>query len=727
MFLPTNNPYQFKYLITGITGQGIEQVYLPEKPSDDKVIFADEKRWTRPKMSDQLKRWIKEWRAELEKNPTAIHGQYDKIVEWENQQWERCRPGGPGCWFWNGYDDGREPELVWLTPFHYWYLTEWQPYFGHPDFRDSDKEICYWIMYWEEDPQSYGGALNTIRRYGKSALLSAWLVYRTTMNYKHNSGMQGETDKKIQKFYKKMVLKPFYKLPYYLQPTYNTDTKQTASIEFDLPPQRSKKRTSSELDDVEVLESMIDYRASGEGEYDGDILNSYLMEEPGKTKKVELYNDEGEGRWDIVKPCFLDGEEIVGKAFLGTTVDYLQITDKGGHQYKKLFLDSDYNQKQEDGRTKSGLYSAFLPGDCAIKKAANGELFYDTHGRPLREKAKFALLRTRKSYKNNPRKLAGWIRKYPLSIREIFYVSPDRCEFNSQVLNDRLEEIDHALVPFTSKVDFYWEGGVRFSKVKWRHNPQGGWAQIADDTIFKNDNETNLVGNKMGVDMYNRPRTEYFPKNDGKYCSGDDPIQFGSTGSSRESRPVQFVKRKYDSLIDGTLDFEDEDALKKRAEDKFPYKTNRHVLMMDMRPSNPLILAERMLMICWYFGVSVNVEKQMGALIIGYFHEHGCGNFIFGKHKPAHEKQEKNVTDGTAASTTSIQEYTGELAWYFDYFGHIVPFRELVEDALIYDAANTTEHDYTVAAGWTEMAEKMKPKVKAHVFREISDFFPRYN
>lgn len=718
MFLPTDNPYKFKYLITGITGEGIKEVYLPTPPEKDKILYEKEQRWIRPEMSQQLKKWVREWRSMLEANPQAVHGQYDQIVEWEDTMWERCKPGGKGLWFWNGYDEeGKEPELVWLTPFHAWYLTEWQPYFGRPDYRDSDREIFYWIQYWEEDPNSYGGTLNTIRRYAKSTIMSAWSVYRTTMNYRHNCGMQGETDKKIAKFYKKMVLKPFYKLPYYFQPDYNTDTKQTTSIEFDLPPQRSKKRSATESEDKVTLESMIDFRASGEGEYDGDILNSYLMEEPGKLVKVDLYNDEGEGRWDIVKPCFLDGEEIVGKALLGTTVEKLQATDKGGKQYKKLFYDSDFNQKQEDGRTISGLYAAVLPGDCALKG------HYDNHGRPNKITARASILRTRKSFRNNPRKLAGWIRKYPLSIQEVFYVSPDRCEFNSAVLQERLMEIDlSTATPLTSKIDFYWENNVRFSRVKWRHNPDGGFAQIASPTdIWKNEAETN----KVGFRMFNGEK-HYFPKNDKKFCSGLDPIQFGSTGRSTESRPVQYVKSKYDSSIDGNAEW-DEIILKERAEAKFPYKTNRYILQMDMRPTNPNVLAERILMICWFFGIPVNIEKQMGALIIGYLHNANCGDFVMGKYKPEHERPDKVQTDGTAASTSTIQEYTGEYATYIDYFGHTVPFREQIEDALIFNAANTTEHDYTVAAGWTEMANKMKPKHKDVPPKEISDFMPTFD
>src|SRR6476620_6522658 len=230
MFSKTKNSYQFKYLITGITGPGIEQVYLPPVPSEDKILFKKEQKFVKEEMPEYLKK------ADYEKSKgKKISPQHEKeIQEWEDKEWERSENG---IFFWNN------GVVTYITGFYYWILTAWHPYFGQPKYRETDKEITYWIQFWEEDPNSYGGALNTIRRYGKSSLMGAWIVYRATRNFHHTAGMQGETDKKIASFYRKMVLKPFYKLPHYYQPTYNLDTKQSSKIEFDIPPKRSQKRS----------------------------------------------------------------------------------------------------------------------------------------------------------------------------------------------------------------------------------------------------------------------------------------------------------------------------------------------------------------------------------------------------------------------------------------------------------------------------------------------------
>lgn len=714
MFQPTSNPYKFQYLTTSITGEGITEVYLPPIPEDkSKILFAKENMWIRPEPSERIKKASKEFYARLDKDPDYIHPLQAEINEYEDIEWDRCNNG---VFFYNGYDDPtQEPEIVYLSGFHYWYLTHFKPYFGHPSFRDPDKEVMYWIKFWEEDPNSFGGCLNTIRRWAKSTILGAWIVYRTTMNFGHNSGMQGQTDDKIKKFYKKSVLKPFYKLPRFLQPAYNQDTKQSSQIEFDLTPRRGGKYD----EDVETLESMIDYRSSSESEYDGDILHSYIIEEPGKLIKSSLYNDEGEGMWDIVKPCFTQGEEIIGKGFLGTTVENLKMNDKGGKAYKKLAYDSDYNQKQADGRTISGLYFAFLPGDCAYKG------YYTKNGRPKRAEAKAALLRKRESFKKNHRKLAGEIRKYPLTIKEVFYVSPEQCQFNATILQDRMQELDSMTTPITSRIDLYWENNIRFSRVLWRHNPTGGFLEVSYIPDVKN---TNLVQKK-----HVGGNTIYSPMDDSKKLCGLDPIQHKSN-SKRESKPVLYVKTKYDSTLDGVVDREE---LERRAQPgklvngewvldptgtPYQYKSNRYFARMAIRPNDPNVLYERVLMICWFLGVSVHIEKQFGGGCISYFWEWGCQEFLVNKYKPEFEKPDKNQQEGTPASTSTIEEYFDLLATYIEYFGHTIPFRELIEDLLVADPSDMTEHDDTVGAGYTELSGKVKPKYQPKKPINLDDF-----
>jgi len=706
MFNPTNNPYRFQYLITAITGGGIQQVFLPDVPPDAEILFHKEQKWVRPQPTEATRRAIREYAKRVQEDKNYIHPMQMQINEWADQEWERSEKG---VWIWI------KGVPTYITGFYYWYLTSWQTTFGFPMYRETDKELTYLLQFCEEDPDCYGLLLNTVRRYGKSSLMGGWGMYRTTRNKNHYTGCQGENDHKAGLFYTQMIRSPFKKLPFYFLPRYDTTSALTSDIKFERPVERSRLAVIGDFDESEDLESRLDYRASGVAEYDGSVLHTYLMEEAGKILNCNV-ND----RWAIVKPCLRKGKDLRGKAFMGTTVEFMDSTGKGGRAYKKLFYESDFDQKQPDKRTKSGLYACFLPGDCAH------ESFLDEWGRPKREEAKEWILLERESYKDNPKELSGVIRRYPLYIREIFYINTDRCEFNATILQDRKSELESLPEPILVKGEFYWVDNKRFGEVRFRHNQYTGWAWI--HSLITNPKETNLVQRKLGHD-----RPIFAPTNDAKFIAGVDPVDHGvvieGKGgdeeyiSTRRSKPVLFVKRKYDSSIDGIIS---QEILEQRAKEKFPYKTNRYVAMMDVRPNDPLVFYERALMMMWYFGCSLHAESQKPG-IMNYFHEHGCGDFILQKYV-AESGYKRNMTmDGTPASGPIIQEYTGALATYIEYFGHTIPFVDLVEDLLIFNPKKTTEHDYSVAAGFTEMACKIQPKTYTLPVIDIHDFMPGFD
>lgn len=713
MYTPTTNPYRFQYLITGIKGEGIKEVYLPEEPPDDQVLFKEEQKWVKPAMPEHLKKAARDWILKSDPDdkdnydPDFISPYAKELYEWEEREWKRTEDG---VWFWN---DGVK---TYITRFYYFYLSAWDPGFDI-EYRETDKEITYWIQFWEEDPNSFGGLLNTIRRYGKSALMGAWIIFRTIRNFRHRAGMQGENDDKIWAFYDQHVLKPFEKLPYYFLPRYDTDSKNSSYIKFEIPKKRGRKFNI--LDQTEVLESFVDYRVSKEQAYDQAKLDSYAGEELGKTLVANVNK-----RWGFVKPCLKRGKFIRGKHFGATTVEFMDTSGKGGKAYKKLAYESDYNQRNALGQTKSGLYFAFLPGDCAL------EGFFDEHGRPKRKEMREWILAERADWEDDPEEYSAIIRKYPLTIGEIFYINTQRCEFNAKILQDRKMELSASVEPIFSRYDLYWENNKRFSRVLFRHNPVSGWFKA---TWLPKDlqKEANLVETKF---FGGKPH--YFPRNDSRFASGIDPIDHGvviedkSSSddefiSAKRSRPVLLIKSKYDSNIDGMLT---QELLEQRAKDRYQYKTNRYFGMMDVRPTDPNVLFERALMVCWFFGVSLHVENQKYS-IINYFHNNNCGGFIMNKYEPdwVKKKAQQPHTEGTPASQTIIQDYTSHIATYVEYFGHTIPFEDLVEDLLMFKPKKTTEHDYSVSMGFTELAGVMKPKHQQRPILDLNTILPIFN
>ena len=68
--------------------------------------------------------------------------------------------------------------------------------------------------------------------------------------------------------------------------------------------------------------------------------------------------------WRIHRTCLLVGRKVIGKAMVGSTVNPL---DKGGREFRDLYYDSDPNDRNENGRTKSGLYKIFIPAYEALE------------------------------------------------------------------------------------------------------------------------------------------------------------------------------------------------------------------------------------------------------------------------------------------------------------------------------------------------------------------------
>jgi hypothetical protein len=706
MFNKTSNTYRFQYVQTAITGEGIPFVYLPTAPADKHIAFFKEQKWTPPKPEESIKKAIREYAKRVQLDPNYIHPMQSQINQWADQEWERSENG---FWFWNN------GVKTYITGFYYWYLTAWQTTFGFPMYRETDKELTYLLAFCENDPDSYGLLLNTIRRYGKSSLMGGWSIYRTTRNSNHYTGMQGENDHKVGLFYAQMIRSPFRKLPYYFTPAYDTTSALTSDIKFEQPVARSKSMIIGDYDDSMDLESRLDFRPSGVGEYDGAVLHTYLMEEVGKVLNCNVNE-----RWAVVKPCLRKGKDLRGKAFMGTTVEFMDSSGKGGRAYKELFYESDFNKKQADGRTKSGLYVCFLPGDCAH------ESFLDKWGHPLRKEAKEWILKERESCKDDPKKLSGLIRKFPLSIKEIFYINSDRCEFNAQILQDRKSELESMATPILVKGEFFWINNKRFGEVGFRHNQYTGWAWI--HSLIDDPKNANQVQRKLSTD-----RPLFAPLNDAKYIAGVDPVDHGVVVegkggdeefiSTRRSKPVLFIKRKYDSSIDGIMST---DILIQKAKEKFQFKTNRYVAMMDVRPNDPNVFFERALMMCWYFGCSLHAESQKPG-IMNYYTEHGCGDFVLQKYVAESGYKRNAQMDGTPASGQIIQEYTSALATYIEYFGHTIPFIEFVEDLLVFNPKKTTEYDYSVAGGFTELGCKIQPKTYTMPIVDIHDFMPGYD
>ena len=157
------------------------------------------------------------------------------------------------------------------------------------------------------------------------------------------------------------------------------------------------------------LQSSIDFGASGEGVYDGSRLERYHGDEIGKALNVNVYK-----RHLVARQCLSQGAKIIGKAIYTSTAG--EMTKGGGAAFKKMIEDSDYNKRDDNGRTTTGLYVLFIPADDGL------DGFIDKFGVSDTKGARNFLLNERKQAveDENYEKLNESTRQFPIRIRDCF-------------------------------------------------------------------------------------------------------------------------------------------------------------------------------------------------------------------------------------------------------------------------------------------------------------------
>ncbi len=434
----------------------------------------------------------------------------------------------------------------------------------------------------------------------------------------------------------------------------------------------------------------------------------------------------------VLKPCLFKDGRIQGKMYVSTTVEEL---DKGGAEFKKLWDESDFKQKNSIGQTKSGLYRYF-------KSALEGT-FYDEYGYPVIENPtpeqrawlikKYGLAAKdgarayhqsiRDSFKDDPNGLTSYMRKHPFIEAEAFYADGDACEFNALVLTKRLEELQYK--DGTIRGDFDWKNGVD-TDVIFNPNPTGKWSVAWLPTDVK---KTNLVEKRGIISKFGKNVQTFAPLNDSYFRAGEDPVELGvDSVEKRVSDMSLYIWQMFDVTLDNPNSVYTQENC-----DGFEYKigkakwqTHRPIAEYIDRPDDPTDSWEETIKAIRFFGCSIFPETNKPGLR-QHLLNRGYQDFI--KHRPTETMTittGSQNTLGVASVTPVIQQYLIMIKSYVNSYGHLIPFKRLVKDLLEFRNNNRTKHDPTVAFGFTLMATLGEAKQPAKVV-EVGSWFRQYD
>ncbi len=646
-------------------------IALPKTP---KEIYKDPKnKWVKfeyPKELERIKN-IFDWRNYPESSK-------EKWYDYIDEEFKRREEG---FWFTNN------GKPTWITGTQYMYLQWSKIDVGAPDFREANR---LFYIFWEAckaDKRCYGMCYLKNRRSGFSFMSSAETVNLATLASDSRYGILSKTGADAKKMFTDKVVPISINYPFFFKPVQDGMDRPKSELAYRVPASKftRKKITANEkLEDIQGLDTTIDWKNTGDNSYDGEKLALLVHDESGKWERPDnILNN-----WRVTKTCLRLGSRIIGKCMMGSTSNAL---DKGGENFKKLYNASDVTKRNRNGQTKSGLYSLFIPMEW------NYEGFIDEYGVPVFTNPDIDRLTPDgelidvgvidnwqnevDGLKDDQDGLNEFYRQFPRTTEHAFRDETKGSIFNLVKIYEQIdynEEMTRTLGVTTG--NFQWVNGIKDSQVIFYPDPKGrfkvSWVppqQIQNRVILKN-----------GIK---------YPGNEHMGAFGCDSYDISGT--------VDGVGSK--GALHGLTRFSMEDA-----------PANSFFLEYLSRPPTAEMFFEDVLMALVFYGMPILAENNKPRLLY-YLRRRGYRGFSMNRPDKIWNKlsvAEKEVGGIPNSSEDIKQAHAAAIEMYIqDHVGVKQDgtlgdcyFNELLNDWAKFDINKRTKHDASISSGLAIMA-----------------------
>ena len=703
--------YNLKYDLviiskTGQIGKVIEisnvRIGLPKSPK--KIYKRHEKKyeqyWERRETPNQLDkiRSIFQWNE----MPRDFKNRWVDYIEKEFEYREE------GYWF---YNNGKP---TYITGSHYMYLQWTRIDIGYPDFREANRAL---YIFWEAckaDSRSYGMIYLKIRRSGFSYMSSSECVNKATISKDSRIGILSKTGSDAKKMFTDKVVPISNSLPFFFKPIQDGMDKPKSELAYRVPASKITKKNMHEVfeDDLEGLDTTIDWKNTDDNSYDGEKLLLLVHDESGKwIKPNNILNN-----WGVTKTCLRLGSKIIGKCMMGSTSNSLE---KGGDNFKKLFESSDVLNRNANGQTKSGLYSLFIPMEW------NMEGFIDIHGQPVLEKPKVEIQGVDGDYiytgsidywkaevdslKNDADALNEFYRQFPRTEAHAFRDESKSSIFNLSKIYQQIDFNDSVIREHNiTQGKFIWQDGIKDTKVIWIPTKKGRFHISWLPAVHIQNNFSERNGLK-------------YPGNEHLGVFGCDSYDISGVVGGGGSN----------GALHGLTKFSMDDA-----------PSNEFFLEYIARPQTAELFFEDVLMACVFYGMPILIENNKPRLLY-HFKNRGYRKFCLNrpdKHSTKLSRSEKElggipntseeVKQAHAAAIESyIEKYIGldteEVFRPSDEMG-TMPFNRTLLDWAKFDINNRTRYDASISSGLALMANQKHLYTPVKKESKIKINFARY-
>jgi len=525
-------------------------------------------------------------------------------------------------------------------------------------------------------------------------MASAELVNQATMSSDSRFGVLSKSGADAKKMFTDKVVPISVNYPFFFKPIQDGMDRPKTELAYRIPASKLTRRkldSGEKLEELDGLDTTIDWKNTGDNSYDGEKLKLLAHDESGKWERP----DNIKNNWKVTKTCLRLGRRIIGKCMMGSTSNAL---DKGGQNFKDIYSSSDVRNRNRNGQTRSGLYSFFIPMEW------NYEGYIDMYGYPVFDTPKKPIIgidglpinigvieywdNEADGLKDDQDGLNEFYRQFPRTEKHAFRDETRESLFN---LIKIYEQIDHNedinnKANFT-KGSFQWINGVKDTSVIFMPSKTGrfliSWIppkNLQNRVIIKN-------GNK-------------YPSNEHVGAFGCDSYDISGTVDGRGSN----------GALHGLTKFSMEDA-----------PPNHFFLEYIARPQTAETFFEDVLMALVFYGMPILCENNKPRLLY-YLKRRGYRGYSMNRPDKVWNKlsvtereiggipnSSEDIKQAHAAAIESyIENHVGFLG---ENYGDMY-FQRTLEDWCKFNINNRTKHDASISSGLAVMAcnkNKYKP------------------
>jgi hypothetical protein len=610
-----------------------------------------------------------------------------------------------GYWFTN------KGKATYITGTHYMYLQWSKIDVGQADFREANR---LFFIFWEAckaDKRCYGMCYLKNRRSGFSFMASGETVNLATISSDARYGVLSKSGSDAKKMFTDKIVPISVNYPFFFKPIQDGMDRPKTELAYRVPASRFTRRkldNNEQLEELEGLDTTIDWKNTGDNSYDGEKLKLLVHDESGKWERPDnILNN-----WRVTKTCLRLGSRIIGKCMMGSTSNAL---DKGGRNYKKLYDDSNVTRRNRNGQTSSGLYSLFIPMEW------NYEGYIDSYGLPVfetpKEKKKgpdgypieIGVIEHWNNevdgLKDDPDALNELYRQFPRTEKHAFRDETKQSLFNLTKIYEQIdynEDLKHSNV--VTQGNFQWEDGIKDTSVMFVPSKQGRFFV----SWVPNINQQNRVVVKNG---------RKFPGNEHMGAFGCDSYDISGTVDGRGSK----------GSLHGLTKFSMENA-----------PPNLLFLEYISRPPTAEIFFEDVLMACVFYGMPILAENNKPRLLY-HFKRRGYRGYSMNRpdkttHKLSITEKEiggipNSSEDIKQAHAAAIEAYIEMFVGYNNEQYGTMYFQRTLEDWAAFNINDRTKHDASISSGLAIMAcNKNKYRPVAEVIKEpVNLNFSKYD